>query len=190
MPRHTARIAIRNFVFFLCVVSISQAQVSAPVPNPELKKLQVLVGDWTYTGEYKSGTWGPGSKFTGEYRIRFILRGFVLEGRIIEKNAHGETRFLEIDVPDPATSEITFSEYSDADTSYSGIVGINGQAIVRNGTVTAKGKQFAVKETVILSADQGSATLDGEILEDTKTWLPYFEAKLTKNRTKATCVLK
>ena len=186
MLRHTARIAARILIFFICLgCATPQAQLSAPAPNPEFKKLHVLVGDWTYVGEYKAGPWGPGGQITGECRIRFILHGFVLEGRMTEKNAHGEAHFLEIDVYDTAASEIRFSEYSDADTSYSGIIRVIGQTIVRNGTVTAAEKQFAVKETLILTTDHTSATVKGELSSDKKTWLPYFEAELTNKLTEA-----
>jgi len=39
----------------ICFVTPLRAQTSAPKPDPELKKLHVLVGHWTYEGEYKPG---------------------------------------------------------------------------------------------------------------------------------------
>lgn len=171
----------RLFMIFLTCLSCSvQAQTSAPKPDSEFNKLQVLVGHWTFTGEYKSGSWGQGAKITGDYTFHLLLKGFVLEARLTERSTHAATHYLEIDAYDPVKRSITFSEYSDASTSYCGVVNIDGRTIIRNGTVTASGKQFPVKETLLLSADGKSATVKGELSSDGKNWLPYFEAKLTR----------
>jgi hypothetical protein len=184
MRKQPAGMAARVFIFFGCLLCATQGQLPVPLPNPEFRKLQVLVGQWTYTGEYKTGPWGPGGKITGEYTFRFILNGFVLEARVTERNARGETHFLEIDTYNAAKSSISFTEYSDVDTSYSGVVNISGSTITRNGTVTAAGRQFAVRETLILSGDRTGATVNGELLSEGKMWLPYFQAKLTKMKEK------
>ena len=47
----------------------TSVQAPAPQPDPEVKKLQVLVGHWTFKGEYKAGPLGPGGKVAGEYKI-------------------------------------------------------------------------------------------------------------------------
>jgi hypothetical protein len=46
------------------------AQTTVPKPDPELKKLGVIVGHWTYEGEYKAGPLGPGGKAKGEEFIQ------------------------------------------------------------------------------------------------------------------------
>jgi hypothetical protein len=38
----------------------TSVQAPAPQPDPEVKKLQALVGHWTFKGEYKAGPLGPG----------------------------------------------------------------------------------------------------------------------------------
>jgi len=47
--------------------------------RPELQKLQLWVGEWTYEGESPTTFLGPGEKFTGRMTGRFILNGFGLE---------------------------------------------------------------------------------------------------------------
>jgi len=57
------RISALLFLLVFCFATAMQAQ--APKPDPEMKKLGVLVGHWTYEGEYKPGPLGPGSKIVG-----------------------------------------------------------------------------------------------------------------------------
>src|SRR5207245_5730454 len=69
----------------ICLVAPLRAQTSAPKPDPELKKLHVLIGHWTYEGEYKPGPLGGGSKVKGVWDARMILGGFFLHEEVNEK---------------------------------------------------------------------------------------------------------
>jgi hypothetical protein len=62
----------------ICLVAPLRAQTSVPKPDPELKKLHVLIGHWTYEGEYKPGPLRGGSKVKGVWDARMILGGFFL----------------------------------------------------------------------------------------------------------------
>ena len=64
---------------------LAQAPSSAPKPDHKLKKLAVLVGHWTYEGEYKPGPLGPGAKIKGAYDAHMILGGFFLQEEQVEK---------------------------------------------------------------------------------------------------------
>ena len=50
----------------ICSATAMQAQAPPPNPDPEVKKLHVYVGHWSYEGEAMPGPLGPGGKFTGE----------------------------------------------------------------------------------------------------------------------------
>ena len=50
-----------------------------------MKKLHVLIGHWTYEGEYKPGPLGGGSKVKGVWDARMILGGFFLHEEVNEK---------------------------------------------------------------------------------------------------------
>lgn len=67
------------------------AQTSAPKPDPALHKLQVLVGHWTYQGEYKAGLLGFVGKITGVYDCQPILGGFFLQAEETEKGMERRT---------------------------------------------------------------------------------------------------
>lgn len=56
------RISLLFAVLVVWFIAAVQAQAPVPKPGPEIRKLHVLVGHWTYEGEYKPGPLGPGAK--------------------------------------------------------------------------------------------------------------------------------
>jgi hypothetical protein len=159
---------------------LAQAPATAPKPNPELKKLAVLVGHWTYEGEYKPGLIGPGGKITGEYTGEMILGGFFLKAQESEKGAMGESRFLEIDGYDPVNKNLTFTGFQDDGSTYSGVLTVNGNTVTWTGKYTVAGKQYLFKEPFILAPDLMSGTVTSEVSVDGHTWTLFFESKWTK----------
>ena len=158
------------------------AQAQAPKPDPELKKLQVLAGHWTYEGEYKAGPLGPGSKITGEYTGQMILGGFFYQEQEIEKGPTGETRTISIYAYDPVNKNFAFNSYQSDGSTYSGAVTINGNKWTWAGKLVVAGKQYLFKAPYTLAPDLMSATMNVEISVDGKTWTPFFEAKWTKTK--------
>jgi len=148
--------------------------------DPEMKKLNVLVGRWTYEGEYKPGPLGPGGKITGEYTIQMILKGFFLEARQTEKGAMGETRSLEIVAYDPVSKNFVFNIYRDNGSTSSGTVTVSGNTITWEGKCIVDEKKFLSKDPFVFAGDWTSASAKTEISADGKTWTPFFEGKLTK----------
>jgi hypothetical protein len=157
-----------------------QAQAQAPKPDPEVKKLRSVVGDWTYEGEYKPGPLGPGGKFTGEYTARMILGGFFLQERWTEKGPAGETRSLALDGYDPVNKNFSGEMYSDDGGRLSGTITITGNTWTIAGKGVAAGKPYQFKGTFVLAPDLASGTYKTEISLDGKTWMPWFEEKYTK----------
>jgi len=176
---------MRRFAVLFSLVSLgsvcaARAQTPVPKPDPELAKLHMLVGHWAFEGEYKPGSWGPAGKMQGEATYRFILNGYVLECRETEKVNEVEAHLLEIDAYDPVNKNITFAVYTDVGTSFSGVLTVSENTISWDGTVSAKGKLFRVRDLFVISDDRTSGTAKGAISLDGKTWQPYFVAKLTK----------
>jgi len=148
-----------------------QAQIPAPKPAPELKKVGVFwAGHWTYEGEYKAGPLGPGGKITGELTGEMILGGFFIEFRWTEKGAAGETHGLEIDKYDPVKQNYLTSEYHDDGSTASGAYTFNGNTCAYKGKFVVGGKQYMAKNTIVFAADLMSYTSKGEISADGKTW--------------------
>jgi len=160
------------------------AQISvnapAPKPGPEVKKLHVLAGHWTYEGEYKPGPLGPGGKCTGEMTLQMILGGFFLQGRLTEKGPVGETRILYIAGYDPVNKNFPTQFYYDDGSRFSGVLTIAGNTWTYEGKWSVAGKQYQLKVSVMYGPDLTSGTEKAEFSADGKAWTPFLEAEWTK----------
>lgn len=174
------RVSILLSPLVVCLFTTMQAQTDAPKPDPEFQKLKVLVGRWTEDGEYKAGPWGPAVKIKGEWRYEFLLNGFVLQGHCTEKSAEGVVNYLEIDEFDNTTKKIADSVAGDDGSRYSGNIVFSGKTPTWVGTFVIAGKPYQFREPFEVSADLMSGTAKGELSEDGKTWVPFFEGTFTK----------
>ena len=173
-------------VCFLVIVGFgsalcAQTPAQAPKPDPQLEKLQVLVGHWTYEGEHKPGPLGPGGKVSGEYIGQWRVGGFVLQGSVVEKSSGGTTRIMEIDEYTPMDKAIHWTSWTSSGGRISGTITITGNTITWEGKFTLNGKEFRVREPYVFSADNMSATGKADIsADDGKTWTPWIESTYTK----------
>ena len=174
------RISVLLFLSVLCFAMAMQAQAPAPKPDPALKKLSVLVGHWTYEGEFKPGPLGPGGSVTGERTCQMILSGFFLQCRWAEKGAMGESRGLGINGYDPVNKNFPTQTYTDKGSGFSGVVTLTQNTYVFTGKLAVAGKPYQAKATFVLAPDLASATQKAEISVDGKTWTPWFEEKFAK----------
>ncbi len=174
------RISMLLLLLVVCFATAVLAQAPAPKPDPALRKLSVLVGHWTYDGEYKPGPLGPGGKITGVYDAHMILGGFFMQAQETEKGAMGETRNLEIDAYDPVNKTFTSDLYQSDGTKFSGTLTVAGNTITWAGRWVIAGRTYYFKEPFVLAPDLMSGAAKGEISTDGKTWTPFFEGKFTK----------
>ena len=56
----------------------AQAALDAPPPDPELKRLEPLVGTWTTQGHTQDGVYGPGVPVTSTETFRWLDGGYFL----------------------------------------------------------------------------------------------------------------
>jgi hypothetical protein len=168
------------FLLAFCFATAMQAQAPAPKPAPEVKKLQAVVGHWTYEGESKTGPLGPGGKFSGENDCQMILKGFFFECRWVEKWPAGEGRGREIDGYDPVNKNFSSGFYMDDGSTFSGVLTIAGNTWTYAGKWVSAGKQYRYKGTFIVGADSTSMTGKEEISVDGQTWTPWRDTKWIK----------
>ena len=174
------RIALAvGLVVLVFAVSV-RAQTMAPKPDPELKKFDVFLGDWTYAGEYTAGPLGPASKVTGELTIKKILGGFFFQNQATEKGPLGETRFIEIVGYDPMKKGLVSNEYHSDGTVLSGAYSFDENTCTYTGQLLVEGKPIMVKNVLTFSADRMIVMAKGELSLDGNTWVPWVEAKYTK----------
>jgi len=178
------RMYVLLLVLLVCFSTGAQSQTTktAPQPNPELKKLQVLVGHWTVEGEYKPGPMGAGGKMTGDYTLQFILKGFFLEEHGFETGAMGTGRYIEIEGYDPVSKSLTTDSFGDDGGRFAGTITVSGNTITWEGKLAEAGKEYWVRNPITMSADSMSAVSKADISTDGKTWVPFFEGKFTKTK--------
>ncbi len=174
------RITILLFLLVACFATAMQAQAPAPKPDPALKKLSVLVGHWTFEGEFKPGPLGPGGKTTGEFNCRMILGGFFLQCQMSGKVAESEMRDLEIYGYDPVNKNFSSAYYFGDGSRITAVLTITGNTWTFAGKWTVAGKQYQFKDSVTLAPDLMSATEKAEISADGETSTPVVEDKWTK----------
>jgi uncharacterized protein DUF1579 len=169
----------------VCFATTVQARPPTPKPHPELTKLQRFVGDWTYDGEYKPTPLGPGGKVTGEFHVRMVLKGFFAQCDGVERDAMGETRFVEIWGYDPSNKNYFSSRYEDDDGApYLETFTNNGDTVPVTGSLIADGKRYWTRRTELWSPN--GATMKSELSADGKTWILLYEGKVTRANATAT----
>jgi hypothetical protein len=174
------RLSILLLLLVFRSATAMQAQAQAPKPDPALKKLSVLVGHWTYEGEFKTGPLGPGGKVTGDWTTQVILGGFFFQARFTEKGPAGEARGLRIYGYDPVNKNFSSQGYGDNGSTFSGVLAVAQNTYIFTGKLVVAGKPYQGKATFVLAADLASGTQKAEISSDGKTWTPWFEEKFTK----------
>jgi len=174
------RISVFALVLVVCFATALQAQAPAPKPGPEVKKLHVGIGHWTYEGTYKPGPLGSGGNFTGEFTGQMILGGFFYQGRWTEKGPGGEAHGIEIDGYEPVNKNITSTFYVDDGSRFSGTLTVTGNTWTYEGMFTVAGKPYQFKGTFVLAPDMVNATYNCEIAPEGQPLVPWFDSKYTK----------
>ena len=171
------RISVLLVLLVFCSATTMQAQAPAPKPDPEVKKLCVWVGHWTFDGEQKPGPLGLGGKFTGECNCHMILGGFFLQCQCQERWLNSEMPVLEIYGYDPVNKNFPSEFYFGDGSRIPWVLAITGNTSNWAGKWTVAGKQYQVKQNVVLSPDLTSMKHKAEISADGETWTPFLEAE-------------
>jgi hypothetical protein len=170
----------------ICLVPALRAQTTAPKPDPEMKKLDVLVGHWTYEGEYEPGPLGLVGKVKGVWDARMILGGFFLYEDVNEKVGTGESHALGIESYNPASKQFITNWYQSDGSRYSGTLTITGNTVVWTGPMEFAGKHYQFREIFACAPDFMSGTSKREFSTDGQRWTPFWEAKFVKAKPAAT----
>ncbi len=152
----------------------------APTAAPEMRKLDVWYGEWTYAGEYHATPLGEAAKFTGTMSGRPSLNGNVAEFLNREQGPAGETQALELCWFDSAAKKFAYVYLGNDGYIEQGPFTMTADLCVWEGTGVAGGTAFRIKGTETVSPDQRMLTRKTEISLDGKTWLPFFDSKFTK----------
>ena len=173
-------------VFSLLAVS-GDAEKEAPKPGPEMRKLEVFVGDWKYEGEQFEPPiaglpYGGAGKYFGTFKVRFILNGFFQENRIQENNPAGKMTIIYITGYDPIGKKYVEDMFQSDGTRSVSTFTLDDHTSTGNSTMTtADGKKVLLRNVATYSADWSRYTAVTEVSADNgKTWKAWFKDEGTK----------
>jgi hypothetical protein len=149
-----------------------------PPPDPALKKLDFLVGDWKLKGSTIEGPMGPATEIVGEETFAWMEGGFFLVHRWTSTFEVAGTTVVDSGYEmfdyDPATSRYrthffnSLGPYDDQGSKYHG--DFAGDALVVTGPA---------RITRTPNAD-GSITVDSDVPIGEDTWAPMMTYDLTR----------
>ena len=155
------------------------AQMEAPKPAPELKKLDVFVGSWTLDGDMKPGPMGPGGKMTENEKREWMEGGFYLVCHSEYKSSMGSGVGLSVmgysndDKAYTYREFNSFGEFEDSKGSLDGDTWI-WTADEKMGGMTMKGR-FTMK-----MPSSTSYTFSYDMSQDGTKWTTVMDGKATK----------
>lgn len=94
-----------------------QAQMEAPKPGPEVKKLDYFAGTWTLDGDMKPGPMGPGGKMTMTEHNEWMDGGFFVVSHSEFKGVMGNGSSIIFFGYDPEGKTYTYDEFDSAGTA-------------------------------------------------------------------------
>jgi hypothetical protein len=173
---------IKNiFVLFSIVGTLAvfsqAARAQEAKPGPEHKKLEILVGEFTYEGTANETPLGPKGTFQGKLGADFVLDGFFVGAKWEEKNPTGTLKGIEMHGYNPATKTHTVQMFMSDGTQIAGTTAFNKDGFTSEFTaIGAQGKKFPAKGEWKYAPDRSSFTGKWQIsLDDGKTWVPWLE---------------
>jgi len=159
------------------------------IPSPEMKKLEGLVGVWTYEGEQVDPPvdglpYGPAGKYSGTTTNRFIMEGLFLESKTQDKNPSGTTSVLSITGYDAETKNYMANAFVSDGSRETSIESVSpdGRIWTSNSTITTSdGKKVLVKSVTKYSSDWSNSSGTTEVSpDDGKTWKFWYKGESKK----------
>lgn len=155
------------------------AQMEAPKPGPEHKKLDAFAGSWTLEGNMKPGPMGSGGNLTENEKCEWMDGGFYLICRSDFKSAMGNgsgISFMGYSTDDKAYTYREFNSYGEFEDSRGAVDGNTWTWLgeEKSGDMHMKGR-FTMKDVT-----PTSYTFTFEMSQDGKTWTNIMDGKATK----------
>jgi hypothetical protein len=159
------------------LAATAQAQMEAPKPAPELKKLDYFVGNWKTDGDMKPVAGSPGGKFSAMDRDEWMKGGFFIVAHSDFKSVMGDGTELSVMGYDPAEKVYTYAAFNSRGEHETAKGTIDGDTWtwLSNETMGGMHSRFIMK---ILSPT--SYSFKFELSQDGTTWISAMDGKATK----------
>jgi len=157
------------------------AQAPMPKPGPPQKRLEVFVGNWTFEGEFKTGTIGQGGKVKGTETGQ-MLGGFFVERHYKERGPSGERRGVHVFGFDPVKKTYITSDFDSMGGFGSGTASTSGTTWTFSERRVGGGKPLQNRCELSFAPGNLSFTVKCKVSTDGQTWTPGFEGRWIKMR--------
>lgn len=166
-------------IALVTLAGIANAQMEAPKPAPELRKLDVFVGSWTLDGAMKPGAMGPGGTMTENEKCEWMQGDFYVVCHSDYKGTMGSGVGLSVlgySTDEKAYTYREFNSYGEFDDSRGTLEGDTWTwtSDEKMGGTTMKGR-FVMK-----MASATSYNFDFDMSQDGTKWATVMEGKATK----------
>ena len=158
------------------------AQMQAPKPGPEVKKLDIFAGTWSLDGTMKPGMMGPGGTMTESEKCEWMEGGFYLVCHADYKSeAMGNGTGLSAMGYSADDKAFTYREFNSMGEFEDARGTIDGDTWTwtsdeKMGAMTMKGR-FTMK-----NVSSKSYNFTFEMSEDGTKWSTVMEGKATKTK--------
>ena len=154
----------------------AQTPQQQPMPSPELKRLDILVGTWSTQGKVEANPTDPGVKIIGTDTYEWQHGGFFLIHRVDVRIGDEKIEAIEIIGGYDASSQTYPMRSFDSQGNF-----VTMEASVNDdGLWTFTGE--SARATLAVSDDGNTLTAKWERLTDGSKWLPWMDLKLTMAR--------
>jgi hypothetical protein len=166
---------------WLVLAGAALAQMEAPKPGPEHKKLDIFAGSWTLEGELKSSSGGSGGKFIENEKCEWMDGEFFVVCHVDIKSSMGNGTGLGVMGYSADDKTYNYREFNSWGESMDSKGSINGDTWTwtndeKRGTAIIKGR-FTMNVT-----SSTSYTFAYETSQDGTKWTTEMDGKASKSK--------
>jgi len=177
----TTTMALPLILILTSVAAI--AQMGAPTPAPELKKLDYFTGNWTSEATIAPGPWGAGGKFTNTVSGEWMKGGFFLVSHAdfsLPAEIGGAGTGLAVLGYDADKQEYTEERFDSMGRHELRTGKLNGDTWTWTGENNYGGMTIQSRLTLKVTSPTSYATKYEVSADGGATWMPFWDGKATK----------
>jgi hypothetical protein len=171
----------KTLLIALALTISAFAQMPAPKPGPELKKLDYFVGNWAFEGDMKPGPMGPGGKMTLHEKNEWMEGGFfVLVHSDYSSASMGSGSGISVMGYNTEDKTYTYDEYNSMGEAVHSTGKLDGNTWTWLGT-EKMGPQVIHGRFSMNIVSPTAYNFKYEMSTDGSTWNTMMDGKATKN---------
>jgi len=142
------RIVVSGVVAVFCGAAMVGAQMAAPKPGPEHKRMERNVGRWNYEGEAKASPLGPGGKISNSETCEWFQGGFGIVCRAKGTGPKGPMTNMSVMSYDPARKAYTYYVLSSLGDNFFVRGNVSGNVWTFEDTAQVEGQTLKFRATI------------------------------------------